>query len=486
MRRQFASTASALVAVLTLSIAGSTGASATGTANPPTFALNQVGPQNGGGEPSVAVGPEGTIYVSAPGGGTEFYRSADHGVTWTKGATAESPSGDTSVNVDHSGAVYQSNLNVIVVGSTRTLQADVFKSFDKGSSWPQRGQSALQSNNSTGNPFFVDRPWVDAYIAPGGTTDSALVYIEYHDFGPSQVWISKSADGGKTFGLPGTVITSPIAQLDSYCNTIPGGVKVVQSGPHAGRVYAVWLAADPANPVTGCNLTQLAAFHSVWVAYSDDQGATWTDQLVYDPGPLHDGSEIFADLTLDNAGNPYIAFSMNVQTQFDVWVEASFDGGATWNGKSDGTGQPFKVNQTTGTHYFAAIAAGKPGKVDVAFLRTDVVVPATVYGKPTPGADANASWDLYMAQSRNLLSGAPTWQNFKLTPSPMHVGDICTLGLFCAAIPNSNRNILDFIDIAADAHGFAHIAYTDDNNYPDGAIVMANQVGGRGIGPGGH
>src|SRR5207249_6455704 len=187
--------------------------------------------------------------------------------------------------------------------------------------------------------------------------------------------------------------------------------------------------------------------------------------LVYDAGPLHDGSEIFADLTMDNRGNPYVAFAMNVQSEFDVWVAASFDGGATWNGKSDGTGAPYKVNATTGTHYFATIAAGKPGQVDVAWIGTPTIVPSTPYGKPEPLADANASWYTYVGQSRNLLTGKPTWTNARLTPTPMHVGDVCTLGLFCAAIVGSNRNLLDFIDVAADAGRKFHIAYTDDNNY---------------------
>jgi len=448
--------------------------------------LNQIGPQNGGGEPSDAVGPDGTIYVSAPGDAMEFYRSHDQGVTWTQGSSPESDVGDTSVNVDPSGAVYETNLNTIVIGSTATLQADVFKSFDQGVTWPQKGQSTLESSNSSGQPFFVDRQWVDAYIPPGHTTDTSDVYLTYHDFGPSQVWVSASSDGGKTFGLPVSVITSPEAQADSYCNTIPGGIKVVQSGPHAGRIYDSWMAADPLNPATGCNLTQLAAFHSVWIAWSDDQGATWTDQLVYDAGPLHDGSEIFADLTMDNRGNPYVAFAMNVQSEFDVWVEASFDGGATWNGKSDGTGAPYKVNATTGTHYFATIAAGKPGQVDVAYLRTPTVVPATANGKPTPNADADADWYLYVSQSRNLLTGHPTWKSVQLTAQPMHHGDICTLGLFCAAVPGTNRNLLDFIDIAVDHGGFFHAAYTDDHNYPGGALVMANQVAGPTVGPGGH
>lgn len=87
-----------------------------------------------------------------------------------------------------------------------------------------------------------------------------------------------SKDGGKTFGTPTDVVaSSPAAEAATFCNSIPGGVKVVQSGRHSGRVYAAWLAADlPSNVATGCNLTQLDTFHSVWIAWSDDQGATWT------------------------------------------------------------------------------------------------------------------------------------------------------------------------------------------------------------------
>jgi hypothetical protein len=450
------------------------------------FTLNEIGPQNGGGEPSVAIAPDRTIYVSAPGDAMEFWRSADAGKTWTQGASPESPSGDTSVNVDQSGAVYESNLNVIT-GDQNTLQVDLFKSFNKGNTWPQKGSSAIEDTNASGQPALVDRQWTDAWIPPGHTTVTATVCMTYHDFGPSQIWVSCSFDGGRTFDLPVDAVTSPLAQADSYCNTIPGGLKIVSSGPHAGRIYVAWLAADPLNPVTGCNLTQLAAFHSIWSAYSDDGGHTWTDQLVYDAGPLHDGSEIFADLTLDNQGNPYIAFVMNIRSGYDIWVEASSDGGSAWNGRSDGTGAPYLVNADQGTHFFAAIAAGNPGQVDVAYLDTPTLVGSTAYGKPNePAGDANADWNVFVAQSTNLFSGSPTFTNTRLTQAPMHHGDICTLGLFCAAVPGTNRNLLDFIDVQVDPSGLFHIAYTDDRNYSAGALVMANQTGGTKVGAGGH
>ena len=91
-----------------------------------------------------------------------------------------------------------------------------------------------------------------------------------------------------------------------------------------------------------------------------------------------------------------------------------------------------------------------------------------------------------MGQSTNLLSGSPTFTNVKLTPAPMHHGDICTLGLFCAAVPGTNRNLLDFIDVQVDSAGAFHVAYTDDRNYAAGALVMANQTSGPKLGAGGH
>ena len=53
-------------------------------------------------------------------------------------------------------------------------------------------------------------------------------------------------------------------------------------------------------------------------------------------------------------------------------------------------------------------------------------------------------------------------------------------------MPGTNRNLLDFIDVQVDSSGFFHVAYTDDNNYAGGALVMANQTGGTKVGPGGH
>src|ERR1700751_1791952 len=80
------------------------------------------------------------------------------------------------------------------------------------------------------SPFGVDRDWADAYIPPHGTTSTATVVLMYHDFfGPSQIWVNVSTDGGKTFGPPEDILANftsnsadqaAVAQADSACNTV--------------------------------------------------------------------------------------------------------------------------------------------------------------------------------------------------------------------------------------------------------------------------
>jgi hypothetical protein len=342
--------------------------------------------------------------------------------------------------------------------------------------------------SATDSPFLVDRQWTDAYIPPGKTTKQARVYIGYHDFGPSIIWVNVSKDGGKTFSQQKSVISDPVALANSFCNTIPGGLKVVQSGPHAGRVYLAWLAGSVATNVpTGCNETQLDTFGQIWMAWSDDEGATWKNQLVYDAGFGHDASAIFADLALDRVGNPYVSWTMNSGSlphtgaagdQWNVYVSASFDGGKKWNGKSDGTGMPIKVTSDTGTHFYPAIAAGDPGHVVIAYIVTTSVIPQLPYGKPRPGEDPKAKWFVYLSRSLDLTSSHPTWVREQLSPRAIHTGDVCTLGIFC--LPGlQNRDLLDFIDVVMDPSGMVHVAYTDTEAKKGSPLVAtADQISG--------
>jgi hypothetical protein len=278
-----------------------------------------------------------------------------------------------------------------------------------------------------------------------------------------------------------------------------------------------WIAADLAQNATGCNVSMLQSFHTLWISYSDDGGKTWIPQQAFDAGFGHDSSTPFVGFTLDKAGNPYFGFTINLNSnpatcsaestagtvqsdtscEYDTYVIWSNNGGATWDGGGGlipgSAARAYRVNPVSerGTHFFPAIAAGDPGKVDVAYLRTSEIVPTDQFGKADPGGCAGpgpangnpttyppaCSWNLYAAQSVNLNLGtaAATWSVTQITTTPMHIGDICNLGIFCVA-PSSNRNLLDFISEDLDPKGCAHIAYADDNTV--NKMRAANQTSG--------
>lgn len=296
----------------------------------------------------------------------------------------------------------------------------------------------------------------------------------------------------------------------------------MKSGPHAGRIYVAWIASDPESPGTGCNVTQMQSFHNLLVAWSDDGGQTWTPQLAYDAGLGHDTSTPFASFTIDNAGNPYYAFASpapgdnpaacsaesgagTVQSDsscaYHMWVVWSSDGGTTWDGGggtvpgSAAAAYEVDPSTTAQTDVYPAIAAGNPGQVDVAWLGTNETEPTDPLGKFDPGGCAGpgpangnptfypptCNWNLYTGQSLDLTRpvGQATWATAPATSTPMHVGDICNLGIFCVA-PASNRNLLDFISETVDpVTGCAHVAYADDNTV--NKLRVANQSSGPNV-----
>ena len=390
-----------LAATGSLVVVAVSGSPAVMGAAPPRYAVANVGPY--GGEPSIVSDHLGRLYDTTPSGGTITYRSVDHGATWTPTAIADPSSGDDCLATDQENSVYLCNL----AGSegAAPLQADVWKSTNLGASWSHGSAFIPQCGSTSCSPFGVDRDWVAASIPQGGHTNTAEVVLMYHDFyGPSQIWVNISQDGGATFGAPQEVLASPnvtpgavtgtlVAQGYTFCNTVPAGVAIVPPGlPHAGRIFVAWIAADLAQNATGCNASMLQSFHTVWISYSDDRGAHWTPQQAWDAGFGHDTSTPFVAFTLDDRGNPYFGLTVNASSnpvtcsaestagtvqsdtscEYDMYVIWSQNGGATWDGGGGlipgSAAQAYRVNSDRGTHFFPAIAAGDPGQVDVAYL----------------------------------------------------------------------------------------------------------------------
>ena len=501
---------------------------ASASTGPLAFDLRTVGKY--GGEPSLVSDGNGALYMATPSGGTVNYVSTDQGKTWHEGGLADSASGDDCLGVDQSNAVYMCNL---AGTDTLPLQADVWKTTNKGASWTE-GTGFAPTCTASCNPFGVDRDWIDAAILPPATTTAqAEVVLMYHDFyGPSHIWVNISHDGGATFGAPVEVLSSPAvttgaitgsleAEGYTFCNTVPAGVGIVRPGhANAGRIYVGWIAADAPTDATGCNITQVQAFHTFWVSWSDDNGATWTTQQAFDAGVGHDASTPFVGFTLDDQGNPYFGFTVqgpndnvavcaaesaagtvqsDTSCEYHMYVIWSKDGGATWDGGggliagSAATAYQVDPPSETGTHFFPAIAVHDPGQVDVAYLYTPTIVPTDALGKADPGGCAGpdpangnpptyppaCTWYLHFGQSVSLPAdpSTATFTTTRATAKPMHVGDICNLGIFCTPFPDANRNLLDFIQVAIDpTTGCAHIAYPDDNTVQK--LRVANQTGG--------
>jgi hypothetical protein len=322
------------------------------------------------------------------------------------------------------------------------------------------------------------------------------------------MWVNASKDGGKTWSLPVDIVTDPLPALNSLCDTIPGGIAV---DPNTGWVYVAWAAgAGPlTNAGTGCNYTQGTVFSNIYVAVSKDEGATWKTTLAF-AGPDYtqpepgDTSELFSTIAVDRAGAVHVAFTDFLDGEFGVYYATS--------PKADSAGalsfSTAKKVSTPDAHtaYFPRLVAGDSGRVDLIYLGTSVKnVTATAANKAafntdTPGqpncspeADTDlqgirfpgkpcqlpgeAQWFLYMAQT---LDGGGSWTNQKLRPDPMHMGDICTLGIFC--LFGDDRDLADVNDVRIDATGGAQVAYTYEPAKKDHTEVdFQCQTGGPGL-----
>ena len=527
------------IAAMAGGLAGSqSAASASGTI---AYTINDVGPF--GGEPSIASDANGVLYDTTPSGGGPLYRSTDQGVTWTSLQRGWTGSGDDCIATDESNAAYWCNLS----SQAESWKSLVATTCTTACNWVEgvgTGPTCTLSGNTSCQPFMVDRQWEAASLGAGTSTSTATAVLMYHDFfGNSEIWVNVSHDGGATFGGPVAVLTAPSFTTDSVtgdllaegfriCNTVPSGVSIAPQrfpdgtpNPHAGRITVAWIAADVLQDVAGCNYSMFQSFHTLWIAYSDDGGSTWTARLAFDAGVGHDASTPFTTYATDNHGNPYLAFSANrwspnaatnasapqqcaaesatgaQQTDpncgYDTYVVWSSDGGTTWgdgNGVVPGSAStPYRVNNDDGTTQFPTIAAGDPGKVDISWLHTPTVEPTDNLGKFLPGGCAGPTtqrpnfpppchWQLEVAQSLNLTSppsgtGAATWQRAAGTTYDMHIGDICNLGIACIS---GGRHLLDFNSATVDpTTGCAHVAFADDNSI--NKLEVANQTDGPSI-----
>jgi fibronectin type 3 domain-containing protein len=233
-----------------------------------------------------------------------------------------------------------------------------------------------------------------------------------------------SVDGGLTF-LPAQPIWHDDLNLlgDEQCGGIHGHVRVAPNG-----------TVVVPNKACGVNLDHKGG------AISYD-GLTWHVFTI--PGTsVRSTAEFDPSAAFGKDGTLYYGMC---DGDSHPKVAVSKDGAATWSAPVD-VGTTFGIQNCE----FAETIAGDAGRAAFAFL-----------GTTTPGNDQDSSfagvWHLYVSFTYD--AGA-TWTTVDATPNdPVQRGCISAAGTLGGAC--SQRNLLDFNDIALDGQGNVVVGYAD-------------------------
>lgn len=342
------------------------------TCSPAPCPFTPVDASEGGSNPvnedPIAVNPNNPMQILSGGNDYNcgniqgFFASSDGGTTWTRVCSPGSGGeGDPIVgydlnNVAHAGGIQNGN----VVGFTST---------NNGMTW-----SAPTTIITPVFGYLSDKPWMEIDTSSTSTFKNNI-YVSTTQFGPflgssqkSQIWVSHSSDGGKTWTSKAVSAVSTTT-VNQFSDLAIGA---------DGTVYADWINC-PANgflsPYCGGQKT------NIMFSKSTDGGNTWssptvatTVTLVTDNGCCFYGqlpntservSEIPANAAFGSGSTAkvYIAVYNWTGTQMQLEVIRSKDGGTTW-------ASPKIVNPTatTGDQFFQWLNVNSAGTIGVTWL----------------------------------------------------------------------------------------------------------------------
>lgn len=368
-----------------------------------------------GGEPVIEVADDGAILVSGHAGTTHYnlenggvdpdfatpyttqtyiWRSTDGGRTWDYVGLPEADVGphgpgqgfsDPDFAIDAAGNLYHTELYL--------AQASVSKSSDDGRTW-------LQGNPAASHLPIVDRQWIAA-----GAEDT--VYLSFNQLPTGHV-VMKSTDGGLTF------------PQHTY---VDGGAGPLYVDEDTGTVYEHGFGDGR---------------YSLHV--STDGGQSFDEHTIAEGREF---SGIFADLTLDEAGNVYATWQeANPRGGQSIFVAASTDQGETWT-------SPERVSPGNGSYIWPRVTAGDEGRVFVTWIGADET------GNPDT---MDASWHVDVAQSVDAHQADASWTRTRATDDPIHQGSICQSGTACQ-VEGGDRRLGDLFDATVGPEGRLLVTY---------------------------
>lgn len=359
-------------------------------------------------EPSIAIDPSDPSRIAAGANIMSYYYSNDGGSTWGGGtmhSAVHGVWGDPCLIVDTLGYYYYFHLSDPAVGSwidrivcQRSTNGGL--TWNDGSAFGKSGTKAQ------------DKEWA---VVDRATNTIYVTWTEFDNYGsylPSdstRILFTRSTDQGLTWTVPKRLSQQAGDCVDSD-NTVEGAVPAV--GPD-GQVYVSW-----AGPL------------GIMFDRSADGGETWlnNDIFVSDfpegwdygiPGISRcNGLPVTCCDISDgpHRGNIYINWSdqRNGETDTDIWLSRSSDGGDTWS-------TPTRVNNDP---------AGK--QQFFTWMTVDQVTGYLWFVFYDRRNYTGNSTDVYIARSRD---GGETFTNFRISESPF--------------IPSSNIFFGDYNNISA-------------------------------------
>jgi hypothetical protein len=425
----------------------------TGSATPGARAFSVpvvVDRANPTGEPSLAVAPDGGVYVTAPDGpgarlggtgtgGSLVWRSDDRGGRWRLLGSSDVPTGggDTDLAIARDGTIFASGLSYVACST-------VSVSKDRGATFVPVPVAGCGKT-----PISNDRQW---NAVDGDTT----VYTAIGDTQSTQIDLVRGTLTGPL------VVPSPtmvLSDTDDY--QWPGTIAVDQ---RSGAAYTVWNTLGAPNDCddTKCAVPASTQSPDRVLVSVVPRGATTPPKPVLVASRRFDTFDSFVADDLDAAGHVYVVWSERHPATRETWtvLSVSRDSGRTWSA-------PVKVNASPRTTTFPWVTAGADGRIAVSYYGTAAT------GSSPQRVAKDAAWYVWSSFSTD---GGRTFTEHRTT-GVMNKGQICTSGTGCSA---GGRNLLDFFETAADARGCLLTAFTD-NSSGTPYISFVRQTAGPGL-----
>lgn len=342
-------------------------------------------------EPSIEIGPGGTVYVTAATGlavpstdtthASWLWYSTDDGESWAslpspQQAHERQPGFEGEIAVDAQG---------------RLFFVDTYLADNTLSRWSPSGDGPAWdfSRPLQGTAGVDDRPWLAAhgdgivyYVGNNGAmtpTPGNVVKQEQ----PSRIWLYASEDGGRTFelrrGFPSSEFCVPAASPADdrtvlvTCTHVAEGVHVVE------------------NPA-------LIEGYSAKVHVSRDRGESWESTLLRPIGG--DPAWFFPSSAFDEDGTPFAA-----------WGEGNGPSRLYVARTADGAWQVMDVTPFEGTMNRTWLAAGEDGRVALVF-----------YGTHDTAPGPESRWYPYALVTDDAEAEQPVWRLSRITEQPVAKG----------------------------------------------------------------